>query len=86
MADGKTVYTETTNMEVLSLSGTIIHNQIHAHISAINQGMHLVGGHLMDDCIIHTTMEICILDLSDQVQAKRVFDPNTGYDELSIIK
>jgi uncharacterized protein len=85
-ADGKTLYSETKELEVLSLSGTIIHNQIHAHISAIDQTMHIVGGHLMDGCIIHTTMELCILDLSDQVKAERVYDSNTGYDELSIIE
>ncbi|MEI7667583.1 MAG: PPC domain-containing DNA-binding protein [Erysipelotrichaceae bacterium] len=86
IADGKTIYTETKDMEVLSLSGTIVHNQIHAHISAIDHTMHIVGGHLMDGCVIHTTMELCILDLTDQVSAERVYDSNTGYDELSIIE
>ena len=85
IADGKSVVCDTQNREVLSLSGTLINGKIHAHIGAISTKMDVFGGHLMDGCIVHTTMEITLLDLSDDIQAERTYDSETGYDELNVI-
>ena len=85
IADGRTIVSDTHNREVLSLSGTLINGKIHAHIGAISTSMDVFGGHLMEGCIVHTTMEITLLDLSDDVQAERIFDSETGYDELNVI-
>ena len=85
IADGKSVVCDTQNREVLSLSGTLINGKIHAHIGAISTKMDVFGGHLMDGCIVHTTMEITVLDLSDDVNAERTYDSETGYDELNVI-
>jgi predicted DNA-binding protein with PD1-like motif len=86
IADGKTVVDSNEYREVFALSGTIIQNKIHAHIAAINSSMEVFGGHLMVGCIVHTTMEITLLDLSDDIHAQRIYDENTGYDELFIDK
>lgn len=85
IADGKSIVSDNQNREVLSLSGTIIHGKIHAHIGAISTSMDVFGGHLMDGCIVHTTMEITLLDLSEEIQAERIYDSETGFDELSIV-
>ena len=85
IADGKTIVGDDQNREVLSLSGTLINGKIHAHIGAISTRMDVFGGHLMEGCIVHTTMEITLLDLSEDVQAERIFDSETGYDELNVI-
>lgn len=85
IADGKTIASDTYNREVLSLSGTLINGKIHAHIGAISTRMDVFGGHLMEGCIVHTTMEVTLLDLSEDVQAERIFDSETGYDELNVI-
>lgn len=85
IADGETIVSDDQNREVLSLSGTLINGKIHAHIGAISTRMDVFGGHLMEGCIVHTTMEITLLDLSEDVQAKRIFDSETGYDELNVI-
>ena len=85
IADGRTIVSDTHNREVLSLSGTLINGKIHAHIGAISMRMDVFGGHLMEGCIVHTTMEITLLDLSEDVQAERIFDSETGYDELNVI-
>ena len=85
IADGKTIASDTYNREVLSLSGTLINGKIHAHIGAISTRMDVFGGHLMEGCIVHTTMEITLLDLTEDVQAERTFDSETGYDELNVI-
>lgn len=85
IADGETIVSDDQNREVLSLSGTLINGKIHAHIGAISTRMDVFGGHLMEGCIVHTTMEITLLDLSEDVQAERIFDSETGYDELNVI-
>lgn len=86
VADGKTVIESIENREVFALSGTIVQNKVHAHIAAINPSMEVFGGHLMVGCLVHTTMEITILDLSDDISAQRKYDENTGYDELFVDK
>ncbi len=85
IADGKTIVGDDQNREVLCLSGTIINGKIHAHIGAISTSMDVLGGHLLDGCIVHTTMEITLLDLSKDIQAERIYDSETGFDELNVI-
>ena len=85
IADGRTIVSDTHNREVLRLSGTLINGKIHTHIGAISTRMDVFGGHLMEGCVVHTTMEITLLDLSEDVQAERIFDSETGYDELNVI-
>ena len=85
IADGKTIVGDDQKREVLSLSGTLINGKIHAHIGAISTRMDVIGGHLMEGCIVHTTMEITLLDLFVDVQAERIFDSETGFDELNVI-
>ena len=85
IADGKTVVEDHLNREVLSMSGTVVNGKIHAHIGAISTSMDVFGGHLMEGCIVHTTMEITLLDLTGVILAERAFDEETGYDELNVI-
>lgn len=86
IADGKSIQEHHENMEVISLSGTLTKGHLHAHISAINGNMQVIGGHLMEGCIVNTTMEIVIQDFSDQYNNERKYDETTGYDELVVIK
>ena len=84
IADGKSVIEKTGPFELTSLSGTITQDSIHAHLSLYDDKMMSLGGHLMKGCLIHTTMEIALLDLGDEFESDRVFDPKTGYDELTV--
>lgn len=84
IADGKTTEEHHENMELISLSGTLTDGHIHAHLSAINGDMEVFGGHLLEGCLVNTTMELVLLDLSAVFENKRVLDPKTGYDELKV--
>lgn len=86
IADGKTSEEHHENMELISLSGTLTSGHIHAHLSAINGKMEVFGGHLLEGCIVNTTLELVIVDLSENFQNQRVYDEQTGYDELVVIK
>ena len=85
IADGNSIVSDDQNREVLSLSGTLINGKIHAHIGAIATRMDVFGGHLMEGCVVHTTMEITLLDLSEEIRAERIYDSETGFDELNLI-
>jgi predicted DNA-binding protein with PD1-like motif len=84
IADGRTSEQRRENMELISLSGTITDGHIHAHIAAINGKMEVFGGHLLNGCIVNTTMELVIGDYSEDYHNSREHDENTGYDELVV--
>jgi len=83
-ADGKTEHTLQGPFEVNSLSGTITNDKAHLHLSIFDDQFKAYGGHVKAGCIVHTTMEIAVLDLSEHYETERTFDPETGYDELRI--
>jgi predicted DNA-binding protein with PD1-like motif len=69
--------------EVISLAGTVSIYGVHLHMAiADNQGT-VLGGHLMDGCLIYTTAEIVIGEL-EGVVFERAIDRQTGFLELAI--
>ena len=68
--------------EIVSAEGTIAENGIHIHIAISDVDGAVFGGHLKTGCIVHTTAEICILEVDKPL--KRVFDSKTGYKELFV--
>ncbi len=68
--------------EIVSAEGTISADGVHVHISISDIEGQVFGGHLGEGCIINTTAEIGIIK-SDKT-LRRVFDPETGYKELTI--
>lgn len=71
--------------EIVSLSGTICADGAHLHISVADQNGVVVGGHLLNNNIIHTTAELVLLEL-EEVFFNREFDLATGYPELKITR
>ena len=69
--------------EIVSLSGTLSVDGAHLHISVADQEGKVIGGHLMDESLIHTTAEIVILLMEDYSFQRRL-DSQTGYRELKI--
>jgi uncharacterized protein len=86
IADGKSLEEYHEPVELTSLSGTFSDGHIHAHLLAISSRMEVFGGHLMPGCRVNTTLEVVIMDFSDTYNNTRVFDPQTGYDELVVLK
>jgi predicted DNA-binding protein with PD1-like motif len=48
-------------MEILSLVGTACTDGVHFHISVSKESGEVVGGHLMDGCLVASTAEIIIM-------------------------
>jgi predicted DNA-binding protein with PD1-like motif len=70
-------------MEIVSLTGTLGPDGLHLHIALSRTDGACIGGHLVRGCIINTTAELVIGELTE-VEFRRRFDPGTGYRELSI--
>ena len=70
-------------MEIVSLMGTVSEKRCHLHVSFSKEDLSVVGGHLVEGCIINTTCELVIGELEDLVYDVE-FDEETGYDELIV--
>lgn len=69
--------------EVMHLNGTVSLHGLHLHISVADKKGTVIGGHLMDGCLIYTTCELVILEIKNQI-FQRLPDAKTGYNELDI--
>jgi predicted DNA-binding protein with PD1-like motif len=70
-------------MEIVSLTGTLLPDGLHVHISLSGADGACVGGHLAHGSIVHTTAELVIGELTD-AEFRRRPNPATGYAELSV--
>jgi len=69
--------------EIVSLTGTFTESVCHLHISVSDSNGQTTGGHLLDDNIVYTTVEIVVAELTD-VEFKREVDSTYGYSELVV--
>lgn len=83
LADQKQTTIFDGKREIVSLIGTIGTSGCHLHLSVSDGQGVTVGGHLADGCIVYTTAEIVIADLTD-LKFDRAEDSHTGFRELII--
>lgn len=69
--------------EIVSATGTLSPDGLHLHLSASDQDGQTIGGHLVDGNRVYTTVEIVIGESQD-LEFKRILDPQTGYPELQV--
>lgn len=67
--------------EILSLTGTLSLDGLHLHISLADKKGRAIGGHLKEKCLINTTAEIVIAEITE-FNFERKYDQDTGYKEL----
>lgn len=67
--------------EIVSLVGTISQDGMHLHLSISDKEGGVIGGHLKNGCIIHTTAEIVIGELENW-ELRRKEDSESGFKEL----
>jgi predicted DNA-binding protein with PD1-like motif len=69
------------DLEICSLSGTLSRHGMHLHLAIADPTGRMTGGHLLEGCIVRTTVELVIQEF-DGVRLLRKRDPKTGYEEL----
>ena len=83
-ASGVTVRELNEPLEIVSLMGTLSVARTHLHIALAREDLTVLGGHLMEGCIVNTTAAVVLLEL-DGVRFGAERDGETGYDELAIL-
>ena len=83
MAGGAEVQSWDEDFEIVSITGTVGIEGSHIHIALSGANGGVIGGHLKDGCIVRTTAEVVLLAFDD-VQYRRIADPDTDYDELRV--
>lgn len=69
--------------EIVSLIGNLGQGRTHLHIALSDQGGRVIGGHVKEGCIVHTTVEL-VLAVEDALAFSEAPDPPTGFGELHI--
>lgn len=69
--------------EIVSLTGMLADGNEHLHMSISLADCSMRGGHMLEGCIVRTTAEIAIGVLKN-VSFRRMLDPRTGFQELTI--
>ena len=72
-----------TDVELLSLSGSVGVNGCHLHLTVAGPDGAVMGGHVGEGCIVRTTAEILLVLLPDW-HFSRELDVATGWAELVI--
>jgi predicted DNA-binding protein with PD1-like motif len=83
LAGAETFTTLAGPFEIVSLSGTVSPSGVHLHLSLAGADGKAMGGHLVHGCVVHTTVEIVVADMTG-VRFLRLPDATTGYNELNI--
>ena len=82
-ASGVNIVDIDEHMEIVSLMGTVSEKRCHLHVSFAKENLSVVGGHLVEGCIINTTCELVIGEMENYVYDVE-FDEETGYNELIV--
>ncbi|MGV3636161.1 MAG: PPC domain-containing DNA-binding protein, partial [Flavobacteriales bacterium] len=77
-SEGATV---TGDLEVCALSGTLSRHGLHVHIAVADGNGTMTGGHLLNGCLVRTTLELAVQEVGG-IRLRREQDPRTGYAEL----
>lgn len=80
-ASGVNVREVNEHCEIVSLNGTVSKARCHVHIALSKEDLSTVGGHLMEGCIVNTTVEL-VLGVLERMEYGVEQDPETGYDEI----
>ena len=71
------------HFEIVSLVGTVDMNAPHLHISISDGHGKMLGGHLLDGCIVYTTAEIVLASFPELVFRRELCE-KSGYPELVV--
>lgn len=77
--------TGTGFFEIVSLIGTFSDTSCHIHISIADSEGRTFGGHLLDESLVYTTVEMVVVSLDD-LEFNRITDPTYNYKELVVTR
>lgn len=69
--------------EVVSLVGTVDTEGEHLHMILSDSNGHVLGGHVLEGCVVRTTMELILGEL-ERFEFTREYCPASTYRELAV--
>ncbi|KAJ8604008.1 hypothetical protein CTAYLR_003353 [Chrysophaeum taylorii] len=78
------IVTEERRFEIVSFVGTVSPDGAHLHGTFADAKGQCIGGHFLS-ATVFTTAEIVVGTVPD-VSFRRVYDANTGFDELTVLR
>ena len=69
--------------EIVSLIGNLGAGRTHVHIAVSDREGAVIGGHLKEGSVVHTTVEL-VLAVDDDLVFSEEIDPKTGFGELKV--
>lgn len=84
-AGGDSVLEFSGPFEIVSATGTLAPSAMHVHIAVSDSRGTTFGGHLLEGCLVATTVEVVIQEVSDWAFSRQL-DATTGYNELTAVK
>lgn len=73
------------SFEIVSLIGNLGQDRTHLHMSFSDAEGKVIGGHLKEGSIVHTTAEI-VLTVDETLTFAEEVDQKTGFGELKVIE
>jgi predicted DNA-binding protein with PD1-like motif len=83
--DAQDIRTYSGSFEIVSLIGNVGPDRTHLHVSISDADGHVIGGHLKEGCVVHTTVEL-VIAADDDMHFTEAVDSTTGFGELKIIQ
>jgi len=81
LLDLKTIFNMKKRYQIISANGTISLDGININMAFADEKGNVIGGELLEGCIVDKTAEVCILE-SDKYRFIRKLDESTGCKEL----
>jgi predicted DNA-binding protein with PD1-like motif len=85
LANRSDTSTRAGHFEIVSLVGTVDPSGGHLHLCVTDGDGVAFGGHLVDGCVVYTTAEVVLADLTG-LEFRREVDPTFGYKELAVYR
>lgn len=83
LANQEDAHTMDGHFEIVSLTGTLGLDGLHLHMAVSDAKGVTTGGHLLEGCVVFTTVEL-VLGEAPELVFHRETDPRTNFKELTI--
>ena len=83
LANQQVAHTMEGHFEIVSLTGTLGPDGMHIHLSVSDEKGVTTGGHLLEGCLVYTTVELVVGDAVGLIFHREI-DPRTTFPELSV--
>lgn len=71
------------SFEIVSLIGNLGSKRTHLHMAFSDSDGDVIGGHVKERCIVHTTVEL-VIATDDRLEFTEEADVKTGFGELKV--